>query len=57
MMTDAAVKARNEYRREWRKKNPDKVKAMNDRYWAKKAAQAAAKQEQTPTGEAAQTKQ
>lgn len=29
--------ARNAYMREWRKKNPDKVKAANTRYWEKKA--------------------
>lgn len=29
--------ARNAYLREWRSKNPDKVKAINDRYWAKRA--------------------
>ena len=45
-MTDAATKARNAYRREWAKKNPDKVKAQQQRYWTKKAAEAAA---QTPT--------
>lgn len=48
-MTDAAIKARNAYRRAWAKKNPDKVRAQQQRYWAKKAAQAA---EQQPTGEA-----
>lgn len=26
-----------QYHREWRKKNPDKVKAINKRYWLKKA--------------------
>lgn len=28
---------RNEYMRKWRKANPDKVKAAQQRYWAKKA--------------------
>lgn len=27
------------YKREWRKKNPDKIKAANERYWLKKAAE------------------
>lgn len=36
--SDAARAARNAYAREWRKKNPDKVKAANVRYWEKKAA-------------------
>ena len=26
-----------EYHRKWRAKNPDKVKAINKRYWLKKA--------------------
>lgn len=28
---------RNRYQREWRKKNKDKVRAANERYWLKKA--------------------
>lgn len=32
--------AKNAYNREWRKKNPDKVKAAQERYWNKKAANA-----------------
>ena len=28
---------RRKYKAEWRKKNPDKVKASNERYWLKKA--------------------
>ena len=43
-MTEAAIKARREYRRTWAKENADKVKAQQERYWAKKAAQAAAQQ-------------
>ena len=31
--------ARAKYAREWRKKNPDKAKAIADRYWEKKAAE------------------
>lgn len=31
--------ARNAYAREWRRKNPDKVKAAYERYWKKKAAE------------------
>jgi hypothetical protein len=30
-------RANREYKKEWRKKNPDKVKASNERYWLKKA--------------------
>lgn len=36
---DAAREIKNKYLREWRKKNPDKVKAANARYWEKKAAE------------------
>ena len=34
---DAIRKAQAEYRREWRKRNPEKEKAAQERYWAKKA--------------------
>ena len=29
--------ANRQYKKEWRKKNPDKVKAATERYWLKKA--------------------
>ena len=29
--------ANRQYKKEWRRKNPDKVKAANERYWLKKA--------------------
>ena len=38
---EQARKARNEYAREWRARNRDKVRANNERYWARKAAKAA----------------
>lgn len=44
-MDKEAKKSRNEYYRQWRAKNRDKVKVAQDRYWAKKAAQA--KEEET----------
>ena len=47
-MTEQALAARRAYRRKWAKKNPDKVKAQQERYWTKKAAQAAAEQEREP---------
>lgn len=37
VISDAAREARNAYKREWNKKNPDKVKAASERYWEKKA--------------------
>lgn len=36
-MSDKAREERNAYMREWRKRNPDKVKEHQDRYWEKKA--------------------
>lgn len=37
MLTKEAKAARNAYRKEWAKRNPDKVRAANERYWQKKA--------------------
>lgn len=37
-LSDRARAARAMYARKWRKKNPDKVRAANKRYWEKKAA-------------------
>lgn len=34
---EQARKARNEYYKEWRRKNPEKVKAAMVKYWANKA--------------------
>lgn len=36
----AAILARREYYRKWRKANADKVKEHNRRYWAKRALEA-----------------
>lgn len=36
---EAARLARNAYLREWRHKNPEKHKAQQERYWARKAEQ------------------
>lgn len=35
--TDSARKAHNAYAAEWRRKNPDKFKAQQLRYWEKRA--------------------
>lgn len=40
-ISEAARKARSEYARNWRKKNPDKVRANIARYWERKARAAA----------------
>jgi len=36
-MTEQAKEARRAYRREWNRKNRDKVRASQERYWEKKA--------------------
>lgn len=51
-MTEAAKEARRAYKRKWAKENPDKVKAATERYWNKKAQEAAEKEQTTPTQEA-----
>lgn len=33
----SAKEAKSRYYREWRKKNPDKLKQYNQKFWAKKA--------------------
>ena len=39
-MTEEAKEKQRQYYREWRKKNPDKIRENNRRYWEKKAAKA-----------------
>lgn len=36
VLNDRAKEQRNAYMKEWRKRNKDKVKAAQDRYWEKK---------------------
>lgn len=40
-LSDEARARKNAYLREWRKKNPDKVKEISNRYWERKAEQSA----------------
>lgn len=40
--------AKAKYAREWRRKNPDKQRAIMNRYWLKKVAQ---QREQQPNGD------
>ena len=37
-MSEAALEARRAYKREWARKNREKVKAQEARYWERKAA-------------------
>lgn len=43
-LQQAAREERARYKREWRAKNPDKVRAQNQRYWEKKALARAEKE-------------
>ena len=36
-MTDEAREARKAYKREWQRKNPEKVRAQQERYWTRRA--------------------
>lgn len=47
-MQSLKKEARREYMREWRKKNPEKLRAVQERYWTRKAAEIAAKREKPP---------
>lgn len=53
-LAELARQERNKYHREWRAKNPDKVKARNRKYWEHRALQAAeaAKEASNREGEA-----
>ena len=39
-MTEQAREARRRYKRDWNRRNKDKVKAAQERYWTKKALEA-----------------
>ena len=44
-MTPEAKKARREYKRNWQRSNPDKVRKYQATYWEKKAMEAVKKPE------------
>lgn len=46
-----AIEARRAYQREWRRKNKDKVKSNNLRYWVRKAQKMAEQSEETTEGD------
>lgn len=48
-MTERAREARRAYKREWNRKNPDKVREAQERYWERKA-QAAQEAQETQEG-------
>jgi hypothetical protein len=45
-LQERAVELRRAYQREWRRKNKDKVRANNRRYWERKAQKAAQEERQ-----------
>lgn len=47
---EKARQARNAYAREWRKKNPEKARANNIRYWARRAEREIAQREKQKEG-------
>lgn len=38
-LSEEAKQAKREYERKWRRENKERVQAINQRYWEKKAAQ------------------
>lgn len=41
-MNEQATEARRAYKRQWARDNPDKIRAQQERYWTKKAAEISA---------------
>lgn len=52
-MEEAAKELRRAYKRDWAKKNPDKVRAQQERYWARKAQQMGETRSATPEAQGA----
>lgn len=46
-LSNKAKEAQRAYLREWRRKNPEKVRENNRRYWERKAEQMAAQEKET----------
>ena len=49
-MNEKAKAAKRAYMREWNRRNPDKVRASQERYWNKRAAEIEAATGGTPVG-------
>ena len=43
-LKEKARLARNRYAREYKRRNPEKIKAINERYWIKKALELEARE-------------
>ena len=50
-MTEAAKEARRAYKRKWQRENADKVKGYQEKYWNRKAEEAAKAKEAKPAPE------
>ena len=50
-MTEQAKEVRRAYKREWNRRNPEKVKAAQERYWTRKAQAAQQTQAEQETQE------
>lgn len=48
-MDEKAREARRAYKREWARRNPDKVRAAQERYWNRRGAAEAAEKEKGET--------
>lgn len=46
MLTEQAIAARREYKNKWARKNPEKIRAQQERFWQKRAAEQQAQQAQ-----------
>ncbi len=52
-MTEKAKEARRAYKREWCRRNRDKVRAAQERYWARKAEKEQAQEADEPAAQEA----
>jgi hypothetical protein len=46
MLTEQAIAARREYKKKWARNNPEKIRAQQERFWQKRAAEQQAQQAQ-----------
>lgn len=49
-MSEKGNEARRAYKREWARRNPDKIRAQQRRYWERKAAAAEERQQAAQNG-------
>ena len=49
-LSQEALEARREYQREWSRKNPEKVREKNSRYWEKLAAKRKEREHESEKG-------